>query len=184
MNITYKTTLSLIALSILSAFIISGVQRIQASYQSLSLELSDSLLIICVLVLLASWIISGAIYSLSPNKDKTIHPEKAILYANFIELWWPGREADSKIPIDRDLLSKQIILWAADSVLREYLKLEKMFSANASSSKLTIQAEKVVLAMRRDLGSGNIGILRGDLAEVFDKSRQEVEAVNEEGMVA
>lgn len=142
-------------------------------YESLDPQWSATIVIVSVVLLLCTILLARAIHSLSANKDKTIHPEKAVVYGNFIELWSKTHSLHAEDDEDQTNLQnqrKQLTLWAADGVLKEYLKLEKLASAGAGAGELRTQAEKVVLEMRKDLGNRNRGILKGDLSEFLERS--------------
>ena len=56
-----------------------------------------------------------------------------------------------------------MMLWATDNVLKAHDKLQILKLDNAGQKKIRDQIEKVILAMRKDIGHRNIGILSGDL---------------------
>lgn len=167
--ITGLTVLAGIALLLYvsSAYLIDQYERLDPQWAA-------GIFIVSVVVLICTLILGRAIHSISENKDKIIHPEKSVVYGNFIELLSQNSTLQAFEEIDATNLQnqrKQLTLWAADDVLKEYLILEKQASTDDNNIELQLQAEKVVLAMRKDLGNQNLGISRGDLSTLFNHSK-------------
>jgi len=172
----YNTIILLLGISVvggIAVLLVIASQYLFDQYESLDPQWSSAILIVSVVLLLCTFVLARAIHSLSGNKDKAIHPEKAVVYGNFIELWVRTNTLEAMDDAGETNLQnqrKQLTLWAADAVLKEYLKLEKMASTNTPGDELQIQAEKVVLEMRKDFGNRNRGILKGDLLEFLERS--------------
>ncbi len=120
------------------------------------------LTIIAVITITCTIIIAGAIRSIVKTGDKPIHPEKAIIYKQFIDFWYdPGFFTDANM---RANLMKSMALWASDGVLKHFLTLQKLGHQPDKKNKSTSrQLEKVIREMRRDLGQKNFGIIAGSI---------------------
>ncbi|MDX2303545.1 MAG: hypothetical protein NW226_12135 [Microscillaceae bacterium] len=97
------------------------------------------------------------------KKSGNLQEEKSVVYTRFIEAWFTATYANStentSFIIDRLSLldlKKHLILWASQEVLREYNKLTKMtLQDKPHIPDIIKQSEKVILAMREDLGEKN-----------------------------
>ena len=163
---------SIALLVVLGLFLFYGTKFLLDQYDHLDPQWSSGIIIIATCILLSTIILSRAIYYVSKNQDKSLHPEKAILYANFIELWsrqdfWTSKDKDQEIDIR--INAKQMILWADDRVLQAFYKLQKLTTEQADQTKIRSQIERVILAMRKDVGHRNIGILVGDISGILQQ---------------
>lgn len=170
-NILAFLTGILFIAAMLFLFFVGG-RYLMASYEDLTPEWSSTVLIFSVVAVLCTIILARALNSVARKADKTIHPEKAIVYGNFVEI----RNRMTALPAGDEIQiknlqnqRKQMMLWAADDVLKDYLKLEKLIDSDAPEQRILGQVERVILAMRRDLGNNNWGILKGDLINIFQK---------------
>ena len=104
-----------------------------------------------------------------PYGDKTIHPEKAVIYKRFIDLWYePSIQNEESL----SELSKSMALWAGDDVLKQYILLDQEEQNSGSArNNLNAQIEKVILEMRRDLGQKNFGILSGHIDQMLTRKK-------------
>lgn len=170
-------TLTIITSMIFTGAIVAlcfvGIKYLIDQYPYRYDEWSSPVVTISAVALVCTFILSRSVYSLASRMDKNIHPEKAIVYGNFIEIRNQMAAAsgldDTQV---RHLQNqrKQMLLWAADDVLKEFLTLEKLIAGSATDSKLLAQAERIILCMRRDLGNNNLGILRGDLMHILTRN--------------
>lgn len=172
----YRTLIvitSLIFTGALVALCFVGIKYLIDQYPYRYDALQSPVFIISAVIVMCTFILSRSVYSLSNRMDKNIHPEKAVVYGNFIEIRneMAAGSGLSDIQIKRlQNQRKQMLLWAADDVLKEFLKLEKLIAGSATDNRLLPQVEKIILCMRRDLGNSNLGILRGDLAHILTKN--------------
>ncbi|MDZ7695030.1 MAG: hypothetical protein U5K69_28585 [Balneolaceae bacterium] len=82
--------------------------------------------------------VAGAIRSLETGSDKEVHPEKAVLYNQFIEIWYAG-EGENKA---KNLLELEphMLLWAGERVLNKYLELHKLIQRGSIRINIISQA--------------------------------------------
>ncbi len=166
-------TLSLAVFITLGFLLFFGTKFLIDQYEHLDPQWSSGIMIISAVFLICTLIIGRAIHSISNNKDKIIHPEKSVVYQNFIELWSqndPLVLGDEKFRKDLKINSKQMMLWASDGVLKAHSKLQNLSVDNPNQEKISSQFEKVILAMRKDVGHQNIGILSGDISGILNQN--------------
>ncbi len=66
--------------------------------------------------------------------------------------------------------TQKLILWGSDNVLKEYSTLLKEFqSSNNKPAHLMLVFEKLLYAIRSDVGHGNKGLGQRDLLTLFIK---------------
>jgi len=108
----------------------------------------------------------------------------APVYGGFIATWFKLTEAtkdeaavESAEPIDevvtflKDFMQK-LLLWGSDDLVREFVVFEKSAvsaadSEGAANPASLLALERLMLAMRRDLGHKNKGLAEGDLLRTF-----------------
>lgn len=176
----------LLGISVLVAatvFAFTSGKSLAELYATLSPDFAAGIILISVVAVLCTLILSRSVYSMSSAKDKNILPEKSIVYQNFIGLSTRlglNEGDDDRSKYNMEDQHRQMMLWASDSVLKEYLKLQKVIDADGEVGKQIDQMERVILAMRRDLGYNNAMIVRGDLNALINKAslrkREAVEA--------
>ncbi len=172
----YNILIFFVCLALLAAlvfFLIFSAKFLIEQYEHLDPQWSSGIMIISAVFLICTLIIGRAIHSISNNKDKIIHPEKSVVYGNFIEIWSkqdPLVLQDKKYQKDLNINSKQMLLWASDGVLKAHSKLQKITMDNPEPDKIKSQVEKVILAMRKDVGHRNIGVLSGDLVRFLKEN--------------
>lgn len=127
-----------------------GIKLILSQFEVIEPQAAAIVSIAFVALILVALIISSAIRKIVRKEDKHIHPEKAIIYRQFVENWYMqnGNQKSEKQAYD---LHKAMALWAGNNVLKEYMILIKK---EATSDKtVQIQAEKVLKEIRKDLGN-------------------------------
>lgn len=162
------TTLAIIILAAWLAY--WGIRYIIDQFQIVNPSTSATLTILAVIVIISSIIISGAIRSVVKSGDKPIHPEKAIIYKQFIDIW-----CNTGFPIDQNLKmsnARAMALWAGDGVLKQYLILKKIKPESRSNEQVSLaQIEKVIMEMRKDLGQKNFGVRSGNINEILNQGQ-------------
>jgi len=111
-------------------------------------------------------IIASAIKS-GNKRDQYIHPEKAIVYTRFIELW--GEKINEERARENILeLHRAFLLWSDKNVLREFIKLKAMIDElSPKNPRILNQVEKVILTMRKDVGEDSFGVKPGELLSLL-----------------
>lgn len=171
------TTLAII---ILSAWLVYwGIQYIIGQFQIVDPSIAATLTISAVILIISSIIISGAIRSVTKSGDKAIHPEKAIIYKKFLDIWY-SESKYKEYPNEKYDLDKAMSLWASDFVLKQYINFKNTSGTSPLEHTLKkVKAEKVVLAMRRDLGQNNFGVKAGSINDMLGKTKStEDEKIN------
>jgi hypothetical protein len=110
--------------------------------------------------------------------------QKLPIYEEFMAFWFgrlsKGSESGGTVP-EKEVeefarrFHKKLILWGGDPVVKEYsqfLRLARSASSQGSADKaqqiaLILGFEKVLLAVRADIGHANKGLAKGDLLSVF-----------------
>lgn len=146
-----------------------GFRLLSAKFNGMEDPLASIILVVSIVAILCTLIIAGAIRSVHYSGDRAIHPEKALLYSKFIEHWAGGSVEDKK---DLQKIVQEIkphmVMWASDHVLKQLIKLESLLLASPTDPKAVYhQAEKLVYAIRKDVGEKNQGIQSGSLLHLF-----------------
>lgn len=117
--------------------------------------------------------------------------QKIPVYEYFMGFWFDllisgkvgaDEVADKEMADFNREFTKQLITWGADEVLREYVAFRRKALAlekGVSATEGVLAFEKLLRAIRADLGHGNKGLAPGDLLSLFitdidEKTRSEV----------
>lgn len=154
--------------SIIALFLTSG-QSLERAYLP-EVSFAIALIFIVVFTVIFSAILISILNGAFKNADKSIHPEKAIIYKQFIDNCYDN-EILSDHPSNSNGLARSMALWASDAVLEQYIILEKMsILPHQKDNNAAQQMEKVILEMRRDLGQKNFGIQKGSIHYFLKKT--------------
>ncbi|APW61880.1 hypothetical protein [Paludisphaera borealis] len=108
------------------------------------------------------------------------HRERKIpVYEDFIKFWlkylFSGKAGDTPLS-DEEVIrflseyTQRMMVWGSDEVIAAWVKF-RYSSMNAEqqseSSKILVDLEQLILAMRRDLGHKNQGFKTGDILRMF-----------------
>jgi len=147
-----------------------GYRFLETNYALLQPETKAFIIVLLAAVLLALFVAGYVFRSGQRMNDKAVHPEKAIVYKSFIDIWQAGIKTG--VPIrEEDDLQSAMTLWAGGKVLSEYLKLHRILDQKpAQLDQIIKQVEKVILEIRTDIGSGNRGVLSGDILKLLSKN--------------
>lgn len=133
-----------------------GIQFLIRQYDIIDPQLAATLIIFSVVLLICALIVAGAIRSLDRGSDKQIHPEKAVLYTQFLESWY-NKEKQARNDQLKSL-KENMLIWAGDNVLHEYLELNELIQRDHDAGEVIQQAEVVLTEIRKDLGANNKNI--------------------------
>lgn len=148
-----------------------GIRFIIDQFEVIDQRTGAVLTILSVVIILSASILGGAIRSAIRSADKTIHPEKAIIYKKFLDIWYSNNNIE-EYPREHSDLDKAMSLWASDGVLKQYLSFKNSNkSSEIQETLMKVRAEKVVLAMRKDLGQQNFGIRSGSINNMLNKTK-------------
>jgi len=109
-----------------------------------------------LIILISSLIVATAIRSSIQKGDKIIQPQKADLYSRYSTIHQMLATDYEEFEKEVSELNRQMILWAADDVLKEYGRLLNMVEKGEKG--VEIQARAVLLEIRKDLGHRNRGV--------------------------
>lgn len=154
----------LLALAFLTASgwgVYLAFQYLNDQYQIIEQPHAAIITLGAIILILCSWIISGAIRSISGNSDRRLHPEKAMIYAHFLEIWpledhFQNHNAQLKHNLQE--LKKPMALWGSDKVIRQFDKLFQTSVDNSGTDLIWKEANKLLLAIRKDVGHENFNI--------------------------
>ncbi|MCG8697604.1 MAG: hypothetical protein MI922_06080 [Bacteroidales bacterium] len=164
--LTFLITLALIV-GILWGVIIGG-RYIFAQFEMLETQQSAVAIIFSVVMLISAFIVAGAIRDKTRNDDRQVHPEKAIIYNNFIDYYIEIRNSVNTQGIVNLRFRSDISLWASKDVLRSYMLFNQYLNElSGDNPKILQQAESVILEMRKDLGLSNQGLKPGNLDNII-----------------
>jgi ABC-type multidrug transport system fused ATPase/permease subunit len=126
-----------------------------------------------ILVSVASLILANR-YQARQQRQQAQRERKAEVYEEMLEFWfWAMREreeASEEETKERDqsyyrTVPQKIVTWASEPVIKEYATTLAPGEIGEDTSKFDF--EKVLLAIRRDLGHTNKGLKEGDLLRLF-----------------
>jgi hypothetical protein len=102
--------------------------------------------------------------------------EKVITYDGFIRGWFNLLMKKNNDTHFLPEFAGKIILWGPKDVIAEFSEFRKMSGRNSPDKQvnLMLQFEKVLFAMRKDLGSSNKDLKEGDLLALFINDIDEV----------
>lgn len=164
--LTFLITLALIV-GIVWGVIIGG-RYVLDQYDMLESQQSAIAIIFSVIMLLSAFIVAGAIRDKGRKNDKIVHPEKAIIYNNFIDYYIEIRNSVKTQGLVNLRFRSDISLWAGKDVLRSYMLFnQNLNELSADSPQILRQAERVILEMRKDLGLSNQGLKPGNLDSII-----------------
>lgn len=109
-----------------------------------------------LIILISSLIVATAIRSSIQKGDKKIQPQKAELYTRYSTIHEMLESDSGQFEKEVHELNRQMMLWAADDVLKEYGRLLNMIEKGEKG--LEAQATHVLMEIRKDLGHRNRGI--------------------------
>ena len=145
-------------------------------YAELGSSWAAGLTIMSVVLILCSFIIAWPNHKLANRSALPVHPEKGRAYELFADLWLgpdslTGNLRGKKMAQRYWELDRQLSLWVSDEVLEAYLLFVKICEDPESlDNELTVKAEKLLLVMRRDLGTTNAAFLPVDLLQLLSLS--------------
>jgi len=109
-----------------------------------------------LIILISSLIVATAIRSSIQKGDKRIQPQKADLYSRYSMIHQILATDYKEFEKEVSGLNRQMILWAADDVLKEYSRLLNMVEKGEKG--VDNQARAVLMEIRKDLGNRNRGV--------------------------
>lgn len=115
------------------------------------------------IIIMSMLIFLGALKRLLKKSDKSIHPEKAIIYQQFIDVSYDRDLFFENLHVQENLV-RSMTLWASDAVLKQFILLKNIASKPSTNTEIfSNQVENVILEMRKDLGQKNLGIDQGSI---------------------
>lgn len=119
-------------------------------------------------VLILGWLLRGARKAGGETPWKI---EKARVYQSFLSAWsqmlrGPATERESRVDPELDAAEKALMLWASSTVLRNYAAVRDLRRPPKTPAERRA-VERVLRAMRADLGQVTVGLEAGDLTATF-----------------
>jgi len=170
---TLSVLLSLALLAALGFGIFVGFQAVTNFFADLNKPLAAILATASVVVLLSAVIVAGGIRrAMKRESDQQLRAERAAVYGRFIETLQQSisqRDLDTgKTRAFSQALKKDMILWASNSVLKQFAALQKIARELwLQDQEFLAQVEKVLLEMRQDLGQTNWGLKERDVLDLL-----------------
>lgn len=109
--------------------------------------------------------------------------QKSAIYERLLDKWFdilriPGRMQDKNIIKVMDDTSKSLILWCDSEVIKEYIEFKIAYLETGEDSNMFFyNFEKILFAIRKDLGLDNSRLQYGDLTRLILKDPEKVEKV-------
>lgn len=135
-------------------------------------------------ILYAQW------YSKSKEISDNHRPAKIEVYETFFDLvehFMASEETEGKSlnpeddSLSKDLkdqftkLSRGIIVWASPQVIKAWGEFREQASANKTTKDSLLAVDKVLQAIRADLGNSNFGLGRGEVVKLYLSNPGEVD---------
>ncbi|MCG8698719.1 MAG: hypothetical protein MI922_11760, partial [Bacteroidales bacterium] len=114
----------LISLALITGLVwgvVIGGKYMLEQYNMLDTQLSAIVIIGSVVMLLSALIIAGAMRDQTRKNDNLVHPEKAIIYNNFIDYYIEIRNCIVTQGVINLRFRSDMSLWAGKNVLRSYM---------------------------------------------------------------
>lgn len=155
--IAYIAALSALAFIIWGGYL--GIRFLVEQFGLLDAKEMPVLVIASVVYLAGAAIVAGAIRNAMKYNDKNIHPEKAVLYSNFINALKSNESEPRNLAKETSQWLPHMQLWASDDVLKQYIQFQKVIRENNSTNEVISKiAGQLLLEIRIDLGNKNQGI--------------------------
>lgn len=171
----WYTLLGLLMLLAAVAVLVLAVRAVFSLLASTSPEVFAAVIITSgtILVSVGSLILSNRSQA-RQQIQQTQRERKAQVYEDMLEFWFwvlterdqaPEEERKQRDKAYHSTLPQKLVTWASESVLKEYAATLGPDDLGEDSSAFDF--EKVILAIRRDLGHTNKGLEDGDLLRLF-----------------
>lgn len=138
-----------------------SLQLLLAQYRLLETQQTSLFVLIACLALVCTLTLALLLRGAIRHMAMRMQPEKAAAYRTFAEFWFQRSmntdlRAGNQLPKE---LHAAMSLWASESVLKTYQELVRTLGDPAVTHEVVIEyGEKVLLAMRKDIGTSNNGV--------------------------
>jgi hypothetical protein len=178
---TLNTLLSALFGIVLLGTLIAGayyaMHFVIALFAGLDAQVASIIYAAVVAVLFSAVIISFIVqWGQKQESVEQVRREKAAVYQRFLEAWsgvlsqHAPEDPQQMLHLKKELqvAEKQLLLWGSSSVVRSYTAYQKQALQSSPRAPAVLPLiEKVLGAMRRDLGHNNLGLHAGDLLSLL-----------------
>jgi len=177
----FRFVLGIVLLALIGWGFVALVGAAWRSVISLQAEMATAVLAASATVLVSVITVFIGKYIEKRREIELKQREKKIeIYEIFMEKWFKylllGKSSAGKqvkdLSSDPEFMSflieftRKLILWGSNGVVKEYSKFRRS-GAEGSPSLSLYHFEKLLLAIRKDLGNSNVGLVEGDLLALF-----------------
>lgn len=177
LNTFLSALLGLALLGVLIAGAYYAIHFVIALFAGLDAQVASIIYAAVVVVLFSAVLISFIVrWGQKQESIDQVRREKAAVYQRFLEAW--SDVLSQHVPEDTQkalhpkkelqVAEKQLLLWGSSGVVRSYTAYQKQaLQSNPRGPTVLPLIEKVLVAMRKDLGQSNLGLHAGDLLSLL-----------------
>lgn len=163
MNTFLSRIIALLFTGLLCLAIYFSARWLLDRYSDLEPQVATVTLIMAVTMLICAVLIRGSLM----RRHTAATSEKAEIYWRVLHALRDAASQEPETISDTQTIEAALALWASPSVIEAYLAARRIDSTNPESDKLI---EKMILEMRKDLGSNNFGFSQGKLLKLIRDS--------------
>jgi hypothetical protein len=119
-------------------------------------------------------VVAGRIYETRTAVEQARRERMASIYERLIENFYNGASGDDRAPTAEELqaffeeLAQRLLIWGPTPVIVAFITWKRDITNLPEGSPETLLAfERLIVAMRKDLGTKSAGLDPGDLLRVF-----------------